>query len=67
MEPLSMEPEDNSNTGSIRLAPLVRIGGDEEEAFLSTLGPCEYEAVMRYRNTFQNKEEMESFVKGLRG
>lgn len=62
MEPISLETED---IYGVQVMPALLFTSNNMSSYLSGLNASEYEAVMRMKDTFHSREEVERFVSGL--
>ena len=58
---------DSDNNFGSRVFPIVLITDHSIESYLETLDSSTREAVERVQDQFKSREEVEKFVRGLRG
>ena len=64
MDPFSFDSDNNFGS---RVFPIVLITDRSIESYLETLDSSTREAVERVQDQFKSREEVEKFVRGLRG
>ncbi|HCL01434.1 MAG TPA: hypothetical protein DHW61_03310 [Lachnoclostridium phytofermentans] len=51
----------------VQVMPAILFLDNSMDNYLNRLNSSEYEAVMRMKDTFQSRDDVERFVNGLRG
>ncbi|WP_312372235.1 hypothetical protein [Lachnoclostridium sp.] len=51
----------------VQVIPAILFLDNSMDNYLNRLNSSEYEAVMRMKDTFQSRDDVERFVNGLRG
>ncbi len=64
MEPISLQTED---VFGVQVMPALLFSDNAMGNYLNGLNSSEYEAVMRMKDTFHSRDDVERFVNGLHG